>query len=151
MIHYMFQVILVFVVSGIADARQEKIKPNFSSSTLEYSSIFGFDPFTPFPELQTTTEPSKISTSTFTKPKKSAESSSSSVQMMTKKPLMFRKNFVKLSNRKSCPSIKAWVNSIKNRTTKRRSKIIIRKQKTPEKSSATEKPTKSKKIYMEMF
>merc|ERR1711892_1387240 len=54
---------VVFVVLASTAAKQEKINPKFpisnrfsSDAAFEYSSVFGFNPFTPFPELKSTTQ-----------------------------------------------------------------------------------------------
>ena len=59
----------MFVVLGVAQAvtKQEKIKPNYfsdSDSVFKYSSAFAFDPFTPFPELLSTTATPKLLSTT---------------------------------------------------------------------------------------
>ena len=78
-----------FVVLGVAQAvtKQEKIKPNYFSDTdsvFKYSSAFSVDPFTPFPELLSTTPtPNLLSPTPRPRPNSSARTTKQSQSEIT--------------------------------------------------------------------
>jgi len=132
------QGLMVFVVLVLAEAaaRQEKIKPkSFNSNSaapgprpvFQYSSLFGFDPFTPFPEHQPTTlAPTTTTTSTppqttTTLPTTTTRPTTLSPDSSYKTKHEQKKKSLKNTETKSekDTNIKDWVQSILSRTTRR--------------------------------
>merc|ERR1711892_1448195 len=120
---------VVFVVLASTAAKQEKINPKFpisnrfsSDAAFEYSSMFGFNPFTPFPELQSTTQrtATRITTTSQTKFFKKTRTQTKTQTSSRYWPKLWKSSSNKFqTNSSKSLSTNDWVNSILKRTTRK--------------------------------